>query len=198
MHFSVLVIGDSVTEALNPYNVDMENSEDEFNPDGRWDWWVVGGRWSDMMKLVPTPRWPACIVQGERSWCNENEPHRMGFCDGARKGDIDFAGMREDRRAKAEADFGRFECLVKAKSMKAGNIACELGIQEDRKSATGYESKESYVHNFSYFPFHAIINHGEWSECPVDGPDDEWQEQLEEILAQTPDTTLCTLVDCHL
>jgi hypothetical protein len=63
------------------------------NPNRKWDWYQVGGRWSGMLRLKPG----AVGGHGERSWTNqadEIDTHR--FCDSALKKDIDFEAMRDE------------------------------------------------------------------------------------------------------
>lgn len=70
---------------------------DRTNPNKKWDWWTVGGRWSGFLKLKSG-------ATGERG-----RPGLMGSCaddgpgraDVARKGDIDFNGMRDAAGTKA-------------------------------------------------------------------------------------------------
>lgn len=52
------------------------------NPNKQWDWWVVGGRWSKFLKAKAG-----------------------GQFDSLRKGEIDFAGMRQEAADKAAADW---------------------------------------------------------------------------------------------
>lgn len=69
------------------------------NPNKKWDWYQVGGRWSGFLKLKEG----AQGAHGDRSWMNRGEASRSGYCDSALKGAIDFEGMRQedaDRAAK--------------------------------------------------------------------------------------------------
>lgn len=50
-HFSVLVIGDDVDELLKPFD---ENGE-WFAEGSRWDWWVIGGRWTGILDATYDP-----------------------------------------------------------------------------------------------------------------------------------------------
>lgn len=75
-HFAVAVFSHTGTEEeiatlLEPYSEDVDETspyaefvedddydEDEYgrrgryeNPNAKWDWWVIGGRWSDMLHL---------------------------------------------------------------------------------------------------------------------------------------------------
>lgn len=57
-----------------------------YNPDGHWDWWVIGGRWADRFQLT--------------------DGHRG---DLARVRDVDLASMREQAVKDAEAAYDEFE-----------------------------------------------------------------------------------------
>lgn len=51
MHYSLSVFTeedyseDIIDQLLDPYY------EDEYNPDGKWDWYQIGGRWNNLLKL---------------------------------------------------------------------------------------------------------------------------------------------------
>jgi hypothetical protein len=57
-HFSVLVIGDSQTQKLEqleqyyePEEINPDGSTNETrNPDSKWDWYEIGGRWAGSLK----------------------------------------------------------------------------------------------------------------------------------------------------
>ena len=61
------------------------------NPNSKWDWYQIGGRWSGLLRLKPG----AEGEMGERSWANRDEKIKPGFCDSALKKDIDFDAMRQ-------------------------------------------------------------------------------------------------------
>jgi hypothetical protein len=88
------------------YQVDVDGNVDALidrtNPNRKWDWYQIGGRWSGFLKLKPG----AAGSDGERSWTNRDEPNKVGWVDSARKGDIDFAGMRDEAGAKAAERWG--------------------------------------------------------------------------------------------
>lgn len=57
------------------------------NPDAKWDWFVLGGRWHGSLILKP-----GCDgVLGEGSWWNNQQPR----VDQARFGDIDWPATRQ-------------------------------------------------------------------------------------------------------
>jgi len=71
--------------------VDKENIGEDgevystYNPNSKWDWYQLGGRWTGAFKLKAN----AEGVQGEEGIMTE--PAEEGTCDQAKKGDIDFS-----------------------------------------------------------------------------------------------------------
>ena len=61
------------------------------NPQARWDWWVVGGRWSGFFRLKPGV---APIVGQPGAFGPMREGHLYADC--ARLADIDIEAMRHD------------------------------------------------------------------------------------------------------
>lgn len=61
------------------------------NPNCKWDWWQLGGRWSGFLKLKPG----AAGAIGRRGLMGSHANDGPGYADQARRGDIDFAGMRD-------------------------------------------------------------------------------------------------------
>ena len=65
-----------------------------YNPDARWDWWVVGGRWRHMLTLKKGVKaeWPDAGQNGTfGEEANEKIPKGETCVDVARFKDIDFA-----------------------------------------------------------------------------------------------------------
>lgn len=73
------------------------------NPDARWDWWQVGGRWTGFFK----GRDGVEGVVGEEGLMTE--PARPGYFDSLLKGEIDFEAMRAEAAEKAHADYDKYE-----------------------------------------------------------------------------------------
>lgn len=51
------------------------------NPNGKWDWYQVGGRWAGLIEATDGE-------YGERSWGNEDEPYEKGHYDTALMTDV--------------------------------------------------------------------------------------------------------------
>jgi hypothetical protein len=66
------------------------------NPNAKWDWYELGGRWSGMLKLK---QGEPGLKGGQYSRGNINEV--IDYADSALKGSIDWDGMRAEERIKA-------------------------------------------------------------------------------------------------
>lgn len=85
------------------------NEKDRFkivqrtNPNSKWDWYQVGGRWSGCFKLKEGA---TSGIRGNKSWtCGDEEV--TGF-DGAKKADIDIDAMYEEARNRRR---NAWECV---------------------------------------------------------------------------------------
>lgn len=75
------------------------------NPNKKWDWWQIGGRWSGQLLLKKG----ASGTWGTRSWMNKDEADDLDCCDAARKGDIDVQGLRDRAASKASKQWHLFD-----------------------------------------------------------------------------------------
>jgi len=91
--------GTSAEEFVAAYNADGENAYvnadgvpctgSTYNPDSKWDWYQVGGRWHGYFKL----KVGAVAMALSDPGVFDNGP--LHDADQARKGDVDLEGMRE-------------------------------------------------------------------------------------------------------
>lgn len=74
-----------------------------YNPNQKWDWYMMGGRWVGFFKMKNgtggVPGDPSFMV----------DPPRAGFADQARKGEIDFEGMRAKAAKEAGEKFDKVQ-----------------------------------------------------------------------------------------
>jgi hypothetical protein len=88
----------------------------EDNPNSHWDWYEIGGRFSRMLKLLPgrdgftatnlettAEMAPAKRIEFVLLGTRPVPEPMPGYCDQAKKGDIDWAGMAAEAGAKAGA-----------------------------------------------------------------------------------------------
>lgn len=83
-----------------------------YNPNSKWDWYSLGGRWLGFFKLKP-----GAAGTAGRSGAFDNEPLRPGNVDQARKCDIDFEAMRDEAGKKAAEYYDRFWAFVGDQSL---------------------------------------------------------------------------------
>lgn len=89
-----------------------------YNPNSKWDWYLLGGRWSGFFKVKPivdsmeNVKFPEYTV-GEAGLMTE-EP-KIGYADQLLKKDIDFVGMRADAILNAEKDYDEFHAILKGR-----------------------------------------------------------------------------------
>lgn len=122
-HFTVMVIGPNIVDQLAPYD---ENTGNDVT---KWDWWVVGGRWTGYFKVrqgikilgwadgavKSIPKKPGSVAYVNSGSDTFDTKAEAGFADVIYKGDIDIEGMREDAAAaNAKAWDAANEALKKA------------------------------------------------------------------------------------
>lgn len=187
------------------------------NPNRKWDWYSVGGRWSGWLRL-----------------------RSGGDADTALKGEIDWGGMMSGAATKAAA---RYDGVMKLighlppnrtwveisdgrpirESMREeywSQPRCATWKAADRATleALGCDtifgsvddfliSRDQYIDRARYqrVSCFAFLREGKWAErgemgwwgC-VSNENDAWEEVFWELLQQVPDTERVTVVDCHI
>lgn len=118
---------EELVEWLNAY---FENEDDDeryrigedkvierrstYNPDSKWDYWRVGGRWAGRLRLkregirlsVTAP------LAWEYTFNGEPGPDLTGRADQAFKRDIDIEAMRQTREDEAQATWAKWQAIV--------------------------------------------------------------------------------------
>jgi hypothetical protein len=197
------------------------------NPNDKWDWWVVGGRWTGFFKLKQG-------AVGETGKPGLMTPIAMpGYCDSALKRDIDFDSMRMTKRLEAEKEWHSVnDVIAKSEGFRTWEEITEGKNYGDEQRAA-YRSqpevqhfnnikrgvwdkvedyfipKEDYVTkavNSAGVTF-AVVKDGQWYEkgkmgwwglVSDDKGQDEWNRKFQALIDSVPDDTLLTVVDCHI
>lgn len=198
------------------------------NPNAKWDWYVVGGRWTGYFK-------PKVGAMGEmgQSGAFGNKPTE-GWVDSLRMCDIDFETMKVDAAKKANETYDELEAVLKGRPLPSWNVIREkhgdnidmarseyngLKVVQDLNEAkfhawgdfveTFGNSREEYVERCkakTTVPY-AIVKDGVWYEkgsmgwfgmSHGDMDEDAWAKQFWEILDSLDPETTLTLVDCHI
>lgn len=158
------------------------------NPNAKWDWYVVGGRWSGFFKLKENGSGSI-----GKPGVFGNIP-KNGWADQAMICDIDFEGMMKRNIKGAKKNWkAAKECDPIKRSLL-------YGIREN-------DTKESYIRKNSSISTFAVVYDGEWYEQGSMGwwgmVSDEkniytWNIEFDKLLESLSDDTMLTLCDCHI
>lgn len=165
------------------------------NPEGKWDWYQIGGRWYGCLKVRPTA---VRAKLGEPSWSiPPTRAHSKGQADIARKDEILWEAMFGDIRKAVR----HWETVVEERSVPPGMIVDgEMAFAPEWYLDT-YKSKEKYVHAKSTWSAAAALVDGVWTEgkasCFKSDPD--WEINfMRDVIRPLPDHAIITAVDCHV
>jgi hypothetical protein len=160
------------------------------NPNSKWDWWVMGGRWSGMFKMKKGKKG----VIGEPGVGN-NTP--IFDCDQAKKGDIDFKAM--------ENDPGEIERLKK----NWEEVISGKSFYKPEYYKIRYGDLDNYLCIERKFATHSVLKKGEWFENGTMGwfgttgatseEENKWTLEFNDrFIKDLPEDTMLTIVDCHI
>jgi len=213
-HYTVAVFThteDEVDELLAPFNEVVEAGspyaefkEDEdsdvdlvtgkkgywFNPNARWDWYSIGGRWAGQLKLKKV----------------EDAGNGIECCDTARVRDCDFSPDEKDYREAIRC----WEIAVEGSPMTEEERKKYVLMYKSEYYVEQYGTKENYARHMSDFSTYAFITaDGEWHETGQMGwfgMDDAtrssreaYREAFDAYLEEArKQDLLITIVDCHI
>lgn len=184
-----------------------------YNPDSKWDWWTIGGRWTGFFTLKPDG-------EGELGGGGLMTPRPTDplACDQAKKGDIDFDAMRVKGIEQRKKDWEEYCQALNGHGPWGKAILtalenpdpAEVTRAQDRlRSMFGIrddDTEDTYVNRWTWSTF-AVVKDGEWYEkgkmgwwaCVSDEKDENaWQDEFRKLVDGLPDETLLTVVDCHI
>ena len=226
-HFSVAVFSHTKDEvdslmapfsedvvAGSPYAVFTESNHSDIdettgkkgywsNPNGTWDWYVVGGRWSGLLKLLPGKTG----ISGYRNSQEDDRPEDPDRCDIAYVRDCDYSPNQkaydEALRVWDVAVNGVPLTTEEKERIPLLLFKREYYIQQ-------YGTRENYAKSQSDFMTYAFVTaEGEWHETGRMGwwgfddatmeSRETYRKEFEEYLRKAVDQNLIiTIVDCHI
>jgi hypothetical protein len=80
-----------------------------YNPESKWDYWRIGGRWGGYFPFRAEYR--EQVIQPEPGW-DSPESIPPDHCDGGPKLALDLAALREEKAAQARKTYAEFHALV--------------------------------------------------------------------------------------
>jgi hypothetical protein len=177
------------------------------NPNAQWDWWSVGGRWSNFLSLKDGTK-----------------------ADDAKKADIDFDGMRQEEADKAAKTYDQVAAITNGRGWTSWEQARDDrdDIDDARKFYNGQQviidikekfdhpfmdkdvflqSREDYVDSMkrkAITTFATLVD-GKWAAkgemgwwaCVSDEVSD-WPTDFQRIIDSVPDDHHLVVVDCHI
>lgn len=188
------------TETWNNYD-DEGNIISTYNPNSKWDWYSLGGRWDGSLKLKKGAK---VIKESEPSFFNKEEI-KEGYTDFAQVKDIDFT---PDEKAKRHAE--RFwDVNVLGKPLLENEKEEEIrSFYKKEYYRRNYGTKKEYVRCCSEFMTFAILYEGVWYEpdsmgwfgCCSATKDQykAYRDKFREIIAKLSPDDYIAVVDCHI
>ena len=196
------------------------------NPNSRWDWYLLGGRWTGMLKLKP-----GVIGETGLPGLGADRPE-SGRADSCRLQDIDIEGMRQEAEEAAGKRFDAFHAVLAGREVPSFQAILEKHgddhaaarqeywshpVMTDLSAADlswGFEdkvgvSREEYLKHArdGALATYAVLKDGVWYErgrmgwwgMAADEQDEtEWVRRFAELLDSLPPETLVSVVDCHV
>lgn len=108
-----------------------------YNPDSKWDWYQLGGRWTGFLKLKEGSDGEV----GEHSLVSERRA-KPGYADAALKKDIDFEFMKNNAAEKASEWYDKVMNLIG--HTEPNKPWCEFVEKVKNKEITIDEAREQY------------------------------------------------------
>lgn len=195
------------------------------NPNAKWDWYSVGGRWTGYFK-------PKDGAVGEPGAFGNKA--KKGWVDSIRLCDIDIDGMKNDAVQEANATYDKLEDVLRGRPLPSWNAVLHknggdvdfarieynnLPTVKDLSEAKFHifgdyvekfgNSREEYIEkckNSIMVPY-AIVKDSQWYQKGEMGwwgmssdeiTQDEWNKKFWEMINSLDPETELTLVDCHI
>lgn len=183
------------------------------NPNGHWDWYSIGGRWSDVFLVSDQCKEYSL---GECDRAPREVPEGYIWVSAARKKDIEWDAMRSWRKAMAVKEYEMLKSVFKTKIIP-DDTYCRI-LKDGVRSPSGREylsgeTEEAFLARYGLdgsdprYPdcFYNYISGGEWFSSYGYGGDEKggrdreevWHDAVDEYIASLSDDTVLVIVDCH-
>jgi hypothetical protein len=193
------------------------------NPNAKWDWYQLGGRWAGFFKLKPDLGKDIECNRGEPSWWNGDTPIPFDQVDQAYKKDIDWAAMSRKKNEEAAEIWEKWEALLdkfggeegfknadaKAYHAETGerlpSAYFDFGIHWNPDEER-YDTREEFIIRRQLSTF-AVLKDGVWYQKGEMGwwgavreamSEREWKEKWTEMVQELDEDTLLSVYDCHI
>jgi len=170
-------------------------SKTTYNPQSKWDWYELGGRWLGNFMLKKGKKGAL-----GRAGVGDNKPDKGYTADQAKFGDIDWEAMKAEKIAKRTKLWDEAHAKLKKGEIKHDDLDWKYGIESG-------QTKEQYVGTGEFTPFSIITSDGVWHEKGDMGwwgmvsdekkPED-WEAMCRAILEKCEPTDTLSVYDLHI
>lgn len=181
---------------------------DRTNPNAKWDWWTVGGRWAGLFLLKAGEASDSALKRdidfsGMQAKAEEEARQKWGAVRAAAGDLFDFVPWQKMMQTHIDVDYARakywaqpqWKTLRENRDMTFENIDDVLCTEDE------YAAK---ARADACLPF-AFLRDGRWAEkgkmgwfaCVSDEKAD-WPEAFQALMNDVPDDHWLTIVDCHI
>ena len=128
-------------------------------------------------------------------------------CDQAIKGDIDFEGMLREDRKRLVITWEKMQAFIASSTEGCNSPELYWSYGMKSKDDPAIHDLDLYVAQRAGFSTYAVVKDGEWYEkgkmgwfgMASDEKDrKEWNKEFRQLIADLPDETLLTVLDCHI
>jgi len=212
-----------VEEYLRGYSKDPENGRYGYweNPNAKWDWYSVGGRWAGSLQLTKEAQLqieqgliPASAMPNFSYGFSKEEKEEIlkkALVDSALKKNIDIPEMERPRAERARKIWKEWNSKIKflwSENKERDNwLLRNMGLffsKEDLKRLNTM-SLDEYVECRSIWSPYAVAWDGRWYSRGEMGwfgvsfvNEESWSGQFRELWKEIPEDATLTIVDCHI
>lgn len=163
-----------------------------YNPDARWDWYQLGGRWRGLLLV------------------KEDVPHLVGapgvFGDDLETREVPEGYKWVDVAKIKDIEWDMMKKLAREEAIKNWDKVMQIEDESERKlqrflhGIHDKDTKESFVERASRFATFAVLTpNGEWYEKEYGYNEKEWDETFfDEFIKDADPELYLAVVDCHI
>ena len=173
-----------------------------YNPQSKWDWYSLGGRWGGSFKLKEGSE---VVKESDKTWTNGYADVEEGYTDHAQFKDIDLTPNPEE--VKEATRF--WEVVVEGQELQEDEKAEDFETFWKKEFyLERYGDKETYVKCQTELFSCSLLYNGEWIEagemgwfgCKDSTEDSEkaYRERFYQIISKLEPDDYLSMVDCHI
>ena len=184
------------------------------NPDAKWDWWTVGGRFSKQLLVGNdvTDYYVAAKKVGEA-------PEGFKFADAAQMQDIAWDTMKNAKIASVEKEYDRLSKAFETQDVSAlgpiarwtedGIISWGETIYEKGETLENFKNRRGVLEEDRYAiqPYALVDREGDWhgsgdmgwfAISMNDKPKRDWNDEIQACMSRAEPEDVIIIVDCHI